>query len=209
MVLELWPLIEFSVKILPFLSLNCIERSEAAISFESKLKNHPQPYRCCLDDNIYHFKEFVIMRIVIKTLFFTIYSIILISSFKYIWYNIKLTCIFKSLIFGVLCANFDHFLSRYRHCIAPGELILRGSYLKPERSRNISRKIFSLAPGDVLSNPDKVFEAFVDIDSHSVIRLYLQVGGGVLKPNQVREINGPTNFSKTWGGGGAWHYRNF
>ena len=48
-----------------FLSLNCIERSEAAISFESKLKNHPQPYRCCLDDNIYHFKEFVIMRIVI------------------------------------------------------------------------------------------------------------------------------------------------
>ena len=26
-----------------FLSLNCIERSEAAISLKNKLKNHPQP----------------------------------------------------------------------------------------------------------------------------------------------------------------------
>ena len=29
-----------------FLSLNCIERSEAAISLKNKLKNHPQPYSC-------------------------------------------------------------------------------------------------------------------------------------------------------------------
>ena len=38
-----------------FLSLNCTERSEAAMSLGNKLKNHPQPYSCWLDDNIYHF----------------------------------------------------------------------------------------------------------------------------------------------------------
>ena len=29
----------------------------------------------------------------------------------------------------------------YGHSMAPGKLLLRGSYLKPERSRNISRNI--------------------------------------------------------------------
>ena len=29
-----------------FLSLNCTERSEAAISLKNKSKNHPQPYSC-------------------------------------------------------------------------------------------------------------------------------------------------------------------
>ena len=29
-----------------FLSLNCIERSEAETSLKNKLKNHPQPYSC-------------------------------------------------------------------------------------------------------------------------------------------------------------------
>ena len=49
--------------------------------------------------------------------------------------------------------------------IAPGGLFLGGSYLKPERSRNISQKMLSLVPGEVLCDPDKVFEVFVDIDS--------------------------------------------
>ena len=65
-----------------------------------------------------------------------------LSFFRYFWYNIKQKCIFKSLLLGVLCANFAHFLS-------PGEFFLRGSYLKPERSWNISQKMFSLVPGDV------------------------------------------------------------
>ena len=38
-----------------FLSLNYIERSETAISLKNKLNNHPQPYSCWLDDNIYSF----------------------------------------------------------------------------------------------------------------------------------------------------------
>ena len=41
-----------------------------------------------------------------------------------------------------------------------------GSYLKPERSRNISRKKFSLVPGDVLCDPNEVFEVFADTDSN-------------------------------------------
>ena len=39
------------------------------------------------------------------------------------------------------------------------------SYLKPQRSRNISRKMFILAPGGVFCDPDEFFEVFVDIDS--------------------------------------------
>ena len=38
-----------------FLSLNCIKRSEAAISLKNKLKNHLQSYSCWLDDHVYHF----------------------------------------------------------------------------------------------------------------------------------------------------------
>ena len=37
---------------------------------------------------------------------------------------------------------------------------MRGSHLKLERSRNISRKMFSLVPGDVLCDSDEVFEVF-------------------------------------------------
>ena len=43
---------------------------------------------------------------------------------------------------------------------------MRGSYLKPERSRNISLKLFRLVPRDVLCDPDEVFEDFIDIDSN-------------------------------------------
>ena len=46
------------------------------------------------------------------------------------------------------------------------ELFLRGSYLKPEISKIISQNVFSLVPGDVLIDPHKVFEVFVDIDSN-------------------------------------------
>ena len=56
-------------------------------------------------------------------------------------------------------------MSRYGHSIAPGELFLRGSYLKPERSRNISQKMFSLVARYVICDPDKVLKVFVDIDS--------------------------------------------
>ena len=54
---------------------------------------------------------------------------------------------------------------RYGHSIAPGKLFLRGSYLKPERSWNISQTMFSVVPGNVFCDPDEVFEVFVDIDS--------------------------------------------
>ena len=60
----------------------------------------------------------------------------------------------------------DEIKDRYGYSMAPGEPFLRGSYLKSERSRNISRKVFSLVPRDVLCDPDKVFEVFVDIDSN-------------------------------------------
>ena len=43
---------------------------------------------------------------------------------------------------------------------------LSHSYLIPERSKNISRKMFSLVLGDVLCDPDEVFEIFVDIDGN-------------------------------------------
>ena len=49
--------------------------------------------------------------------------------------------------------------------IVLGKHFLRGSYLKPERSRNISQNMFSLVPGNVLCDPDEVFEVFVDINS--------------------------------------------
>ena len=48
--------------------------------------------------------------------------------------------------------------------IAPLEHFLKGSYLNPERCRNISQTIFSPVPGDILCDPHKVFEVFVDID---------------------------------------------
>ena len=44
------------------------------------------------------------------------------------------------------------------------ETSLRGNYL--ERSKNISQKIFTLVPGNVVCDPDEVFEVFVDIDSN-------------------------------------------
>ena len=56
--------------------------------------------------------------------------------------------IFCQYIFNNVSFHFVHF-------------ILRRSYLKPERSENISRKMFSL----VLCDPDKVFQVFVDIHS--------------------------------------------
>ena len=51
----------------------------------------------------------------------------------------------QELLLGVLCANFGHFLSL-------GELFLRGSYLKPEKSRKKSRKLFRLVL-DIDSDP--------------------------------------------------------
>ena len=47
------------------------------------------------------------------------------------------------------------------HFVEPS---LRGNYL--ERSKNISQKIFTLVPGNVVCDPDEVFEVFVDIDSN-------------------------------------------
>ena len=54
----------------------------------------------------------------------------------------------------------------YGHSVAPWELFLRVSYLKPKRSRNISREMFILVPWDILCDSDEVFEVFVDIDSN-------------------------------------------
>ena len=128
-----------------FLSLNYIERSEAAISLKNKLKNHPQSYSCCLDDNIYHFYEWVMMKIVILVRsYFSQYPPLFWScSFKYFWYNMKQKCILKSLLnFGVLCPNFGHFL-----------YLSKGTYLK-------------LIAGDALCDPVKVFEVFVDTDNN-------------------------------------------
>ena len=42
---------------------------------------------------------------------------------------------------------------------------LESSYLKPERSRNTSRKMFNLVSGDALCDPGEVCEVFIDIDS--------------------------------------------
>ena len=52
----------------------------------------------------------------------------------------------------------------YRHSLAPGQLYLKGNYLKLVRSKNISQKKFSLIHGDVLCDPDKVFD-IVDADN--------------------------------------------
>ena len=62
---------------------------------------------------------------------------------------------------------------RYGHSISPGELFLRGNYLKSERSRNMSSKKFSIVSGEVLCDPAEVFEVFVDIERD---RLYLKKG---------------------------------
>ena len=45
----LWKIVDFDrifIKNPLFVSLNCIERSEAALSLKNKLKNHPQPCSC-------------------------------------------------------------------------------------------------------------------------------------------------------------------
>ena len=70
------------------------------------------------------------------------------------------------LILVIFCQNnfVKVFNNTIINSIVPGKHFLRGSYLKLERSRNISQKIFSLVPGDVLCDPEKVFEVFVDID---------------------------------------------
>ena len=52
---------------------------------------------------------------------------------------------------------------RFGHIIYPGELYLKGNYLKLTRSKNIARKKFTLLPGDVVCEPDEVFD-FVDVD---------------------------------------------
>ena len=52
---------------------------------------------------------------------------------------------------------------RYGHSLAPGQLYLKGNYLKLVRLKNISRKKFSLILGDVLCDSDKVFDT-VDVD---------------------------------------------
>ena len=36
-----------------------------------------------------------------------------VSSSKYFWYNKKQKCMFKTLLLGVLYANFGHVLSRH------------------------------------------------------------------------------------------------
>ena len=51
----------------------------------------------------------------------------------------------------------------FGHVIYPGELYLKGNYLKLTRSKNIARKKFTLVPGDVVCEPDEVF-VFVDVD---------------------------------------------
>ena len=54
----------------------------------------------------------------------------------------------------------------HEHSLTHGELFLRVTYLKPERSRNISQKMFTLVPVDVACDPDEVFHVFFDIDSN-------------------------------------------
>ena len=51
----------------------------------------------------------------------------------------------------------------FGHVIYPGELYLKGNYLKLTRSKNIARKKFTLVPGDVVCEPDEVFD-FVDAE---------------------------------------------
>ena len=45
----------------------------------------------------------------------------------------------------------------------PEQLFLRSNYLKLTRSKNIARKKFTLVPGDVICELDKVFD-FVDVE---------------------------------------------
>ena len=54
--------------------------------------------------------------------------------------------------------------SSYEHSLAPGQLYLKNNYLKLVTSRNISWKKFSLIPGDILCDPDKVCD-IVDVDN--------------------------------------------
>ena len=71
---------------------------------------------------------------------------------------------------------------RYGHSISPGEHFLRGNYLKPERSRSMSSKKFSIVAGDVFCDPAEVFEVFVDIDHDSLSMTkdsYLELVSGV------------------------------
>ena len=56
------------------------------------------------------------------------------------------------LILVIFCQDMD--------TIAPEKIFLRCSYRKPERSRNVFRKMFSFVPGDILCDPDKLFEVF-------------------------------------------------
>ena len=53
---------------------------------------------------------------------------------------------------------------RYGHSINPGELYLKGNYLKAERSRNIAKRKFSIIQAEVICDPEEIFEVFVDID---------------------------------------------
>ena len=46
-----------------------------------------------------------------------------------------------------------------------GHQIALGGALKPERSRNISRKNFSLIGGDVSCEPEQIFKVFIDTES--------------------------------------------
>ena len=52
---------------------------------------------------------------------------------------------------------------RYGHSLAPGQLYLKGNYLRLVRSKKVFRKTFSLMTSDVLYNSDEVFD-IVDVD---------------------------------------------
>ena len=93
-----------------FLSLDCTERSETAISLKNKLKviiNHiPIDWMIIfMKMKNYHFDKILLFKLccIILILFYL--------SNKHFLYNIKQKCIFKSLLLGVLYANFGHFLS--------------------------------------------------------------------------------------------------
>ena len=52
---------------------------------------------------------------------------------------------------------------RFGHVIYPEEPYLKVNYLKLSRSKNIQKKKFTLVPGEVIFEPDKVFD-FVDVE---------------------------------------------
>ena len=52
---------------------------------------------------------------------------------------------------------------RFGNVIYPEEPYLKVNYLKLSRSKNIQRKKFTLVPGDVIFEPDEVFD-FVDVE---------------------------------------------